>query len=174
MEAAADRAAGEPYITRQITHTSAYHGTVMELTDLYSDEILKFAGNLPLTERLAHPQATARRVSRVCGSVVEVDLSLEGGRVSEYAHEVNACALGQTAAAIVARDIVGATPDELRALRDTMEAMLKRGGPPPTGRWADLKLLQPVRDYPPRHTSTLLVFEAVVDCLDQIEMKQAI
>lgn len=146
----------------------------MELTDLYSDEILTFAGNLPLTGRLEHPQATSRRVSRVCGSVVEVDLSLEGGRVSAYAHEVKACALGQTAAAIVARNIVGSTPDELRTLRDTMEAMLKKGGPPPTGKWSDLKFLQPVRDYPPRHASTLLVFNAVVDCLDQIELKQAV
>ncbi len=146
----------------------------MDLTDLYSDEILHFAGNLPLTERLAHPQATSRRVSRVCGSVVEVDLNLTDGLVSDYAHEVKACALGQTAAAIVARNIVGSTPDELRALRDTMAAMLKQGGPPPSGKWSDLKLLRPVRDYPPRHASTLLVFEAVVDCLDQIELKQAV
>jgi NifU-like protein involved in Fe-S cluster formation len=146
----------------------------MDLTDLYSDEILQFAGNLPLTGRLPHPQATSRRVSRVCGSVVEVDLSLADGAVSAYAHDVKACALGQTAAAIVARHIVGSTPAELRSLRDTMRAMLKEGGPPPTGKWSDLKLLQPVRDYPPRHASTLLVFEAVVDCLDQIELRPAV
>jgi NifU-like protein involved in Fe-S cluster formation len=145
----------------------------MELTDLYSAKILEFAGNLPAMPRLAHPQATARRTSRVCGSVVEVDLEVGGGRVTGYAHEVNACALGQTAASIVARHIIGSTPEELRLLRTQMVAMLKAGGPPPTGKWADLAVLEPVRDYKPRHASTLLVFEAVVDCLDQIERQGA-
>lgn len=145
----------------------------MELTDLYSAKILEFAGNLPAMPRLARPQATARRTSRVCGSVVEVDLEVIGGRVTGYAHEVNACALGQTAASIVARHIIGSTPEELRLLRTQVVAMLKAGGPPPSGKWADLAVLQPVRDYKPRHASTLLVFEAVVDCLDQIERQGA-
>ena len=145
----------------------------MELTDLYSAKILEFAGNLPAMPRLGHPQATARRTSRVCGSVVEVDLNVRDGQVSDYAHDVSACALGQTAAAIVARHIIGSTPEELRLLRTQMVAMLKAGGPPPTGKWADLAVLAPVRDYKPRHASTLLVFEAVVDCLDQIERQGA-
>lgn len=146
----------------------------MKLTDLYSEKILEIAGNPPAMPRLANPQASARRVSRVCGSVIEVDLSLEDGAVSEFGYEIKACALGQTAAAIVARHIVGATPDELRTLRTQMVAMLKADGPPPAGgRWADLRYLEPVRDYKPRHTSTLLAFDAVVDCLDQIAMQEA-
>jgi NifU-like protein involved in Fe-S cluster formation len=146
----------------------------MELTDLYSAKILEIAGNPPDLPRFAHPQATARRASRVCGSVIEVDLEVTDGRVSRFGYDIQACALGQTAAAIVAAHIVGATPNELRTLRTRMVAMLKAGGPPPAGdKWADLKYLQPVADYAPRHASTLLVFEAVVDCLDQIELQQA-
>lgn len=141
----------------------------MALTEIYSDRIIEIAANLPETERLVAPDASARKVSRVCGSVVEVDLALEDGKVSAYAHDVSACALGQTAASIVANNILGASSQELRQLRDEMHAMLKADGPPPEGkRWEELKLLEPVRDYPARHTSTMLVFDAVVDCLDQI------
>lgn len=144
----------------------------MELSDLYSERILEIAGNLPVMERLSAPDASARRVSRVCGSTIEVDLKMRDGVVTDYAQDVNACALGQTAASVMAAHIVGATADELRLVRTQMYAMLKDDGAPPTGeRWADLKYLEPVRDYRPRHTSTLLVFDAVVDCLDQIEMK---
>lgn len=146
----------------------------MELSDLYSERIIEIAGALPDTGRLTAPDASARRVSRVCGSVIEVDLTVNNGVVSEYAHEVNACALGQTSASVVARNIVGATVDELRLLRTQMYAMLKDEGDPPSGaRWDELKFLEPVRAYRPRHTSTLLVFDAVVDCLDQIEGVEA-
>lgn len=141
----------------------------MELSDIYSDKIIEIAGRSSTMEKLSVPDATARKVSRVCGSVVEVELKLQDGVVTEYAHDVTACALGQTSATIVSEHIVGATSDELRLLRTQMTAMLKADGDPPSGRWEDLKYLQPVKDYSPRHTSTLLVFEAVVDCLDQIE-----
>ena len=151
----------------------------MELSDLYSEKILTLAANIPVAPRLADPDASARRVSRVCGSVVEVDLKLEGGAVSAYGQSVSACALGQTSAAVVAANILGATPDELRLVRTQMVAMLKAGGAPPTGtRWSDLQYLEPVREYKPRHASTLLVFDAVVDALDAIagksESKEAV
>lgn len=141
----------------------------MELSDLYSEKILEIAANQPIPGRLADPGATARRVSRVCGSTIEVDVALEGGVIARYGHEISACALGQTSAAIVATHAVGSTPEEFRRVRAQMYAMLKAGGAPPAGKWADLKYLEPVRDYRPRHTSTLLVFDAVVDALDAIE-----
>ena len=141
----------------------------MELSDLYSQRILEIAANQPIPGRLAHPDATARKVSRVCGSSIEVDISLSEGRISAYGHKISACALGQTSAAIVANNIVGTPVAEFRALRETMTAMLKADGAPPSGRWSDLAYLEPVRDYAPRHTSTLLVFDAIVDALDQIE-----
>lgn len=143
----------------------------MELSDLYSDRILEIAANPPPADRLADADASARRVSRVCGSVIEVDIRLEGGIIVGFGQEVNACALGQTSAAIVAREIVGTPAVEFRSLREQMTAMLKADGPPPAGRWADLALLEPVRDYRSRHGSTLLVFDAVVEALDKIEAK---
>lgn len=141
----------------------------MELSDLYSERILEIAGNPPAAARLARPDASARKVSRICGSVIEVDLVVEHGVITAYGHEVSACALGQTSAAIVAREIVGTPVDEFRRLRDQMTAMLKADGAPPAGRWADLRYLEPVRDYRPRHASTLLVFDAVVEALDRVE-----
>ena len=141
----------------------------MELNELYSSTILEIAANQPVPGRLAHPDASARRVSRICGSTIEVDIALEGGVITGYGHEIAACALGQTSAAIVAANIVGTTAQDMRAVRAQMHAMLKENGPPPTGRWERLKFLEPVRDYRPRHTSTLLVFDAVVDALDALE-----
>ena len=139
----------------------------MEFSDLYSDKILEIAGSAPQMPRLAAPDGTARKVSRVCGSAVEIDIAVADGRIVAYGADVNACALGQTSAAIVANTIVGALPDDVRAVRDQMVAMLKSEGPPPDGRWDDLKYLQPVRSYPARHASTLLVFDAVVEALDR-------
>jgi len=145
----------------------------MELSEIYSDKILEIAGKLPDLTRLSAPDASARKVSRVCGSVVEVDLNVANGVVTGYAHDISACALGQTASSVMAEHIVGASPAELRQLRDEMFAMLKNDGPPPTGaRWQDLKYLEPVRAYTARHASTMLVFDAVVDCLDQIDKGQ--
>ena len=146
----------------------------MELSDLYSEKILAIAGRLTDLAPLEHVDARTKKTSRVCGSTVEVQLAVTEGVVTDYAHQVSACALGQTSASIMAEHIIGASADELRRVRDEMVAMLKQDGPPPSGeRWEDLKYLEPVRDYTPRHTSTLLVFEAVVDCLDQIERKGA-
>lgn len=147
----------------------------MELSDLYSQKILEIAANQPIPGRLAHPDATARRVSRVCGSSIEVDVAVSAdGRICAYGHKISACALGQTSAAIVAAHIVGTPVAEFRALRAQMTEMLKADGAPPVGKWADLAYLEPVRDYPPRHISTLLVFDAVVDALDKIEAGQAV
>ncbi len=142
----------------------------MDLSDLYSQRILEIAASLPDLARLADADASGHRVSRICGSVVDVDLKLADGHVSAYGHEVSACALGQTSASVVARHILGATPDELRLVRSQMHAMLKENGPPPSGaRWEELRYLEPVREYRARHASTLLVFDAVVDALDAID-----
>ena len=146
----------------------------MELSDLYSQKILEIAANQPIPGRLASPDATARRVSRVCGSSIEVDIAISEGKIVGYGHKLSACALGQTWAAIVATQILGTPTDEFRAIREQMTAMLKSKGTPPAGKWSDLAYLEPVRDYAPRHTSTLLVFDAVVDALDKIEAGQSL
>jgi NifU-like protein involved in Fe-S cluster formation len=144
----------------------------MELSDLYSEKILHIAGNQPIPGRLSDAQASARRVSRVCGSAIEVDLRVADGVIAGYGHEISACALGQTSAAIVAANIVGTPVAEFRRLREQMIAMLRSEGAPPAGKWDDLKYLQAVRAYRARHDSTLLVFEAVVEALDKIEAGQ--
>lgn len=142
--------------------------------ELYSDRILEAAAAIPPARRLSAPDASAKKVSRVCGSEVEVDLTLEDGKVAEFGMEARACALGQAAASIVARNIIGVSPAELYRLRDEMRAMLKENGPPPAGeRWGDLGALQPIRDYPQRHASTMLVFEAVAACLDQLAARES-
>ena len=142
----------------------------MDLSDLYSDKILEIAGNQPVPGRLADADASARKVSRVCGSTIEVDIKVSDGVIVGYGHDISACALGQTSAAIVATNVVGTPTAEFRRVRDEMTAMLKADGAPPAGeKWADLRYLEPVREYRPRHTSTLLVFDAVVEALDQLE-----
>lgn len=139
------------------------------LSELYTGGVLDAAAAIPPARRLAAPDASATKVSRVCGSEVSVDLVLKDGVVSDFGMEAKACALGQASASIVARNIIGASADELYRVRDQMRAMLKEGGPAPSGeRWADLAMLAPIRDYPQRHASTLLVFEAVCACLDSL------
>lgn len=133
------------------------------IDDLYSAKVLALAANMPRAGRLAHPQGTAEKVSKLCGSRVLVDVALEDGCVADFAQEVKACALGQASAAVLGAHVIGATIEELETARDALKAMLKDGGPPPEGRFADLKALEVVRDYPPRHASTLLAFEAVVE-----------
>jgi len=141
------------------------------LDDIYNKRILEFAGSIPRLGRLPQADASATAHSRLCGSTVTVDLKMDGDTVADFAHEVKACALGQASSSIMARHVVGATADELRAVRETMLKMLKENGPAPEGRFADLKFLEPVRDYKARHASTMLTFDAVVDAVGQIEAK---
>ena len=143
------------------------------LQDVYNAKILDLAGNIPRLGRLAAPDASATAHSKLCGSTVTVDLKMNGPVVADFAHDVKACALGQASSSIMARHVVGAKPAELRDLRETVRKMLKENGPPPSGKWADIAVLEPVRDYKARHASTMLTFDAVVSALDQIEAKKS-
>ena len=143
------------------------------LNDVYNRRIIELAGTIPRIGRLAEPDATATAVSKLCGSTVTVDLKMNGEKVSDFAHEVKACALGQASSSIMASNVIGSTASELRALRDDMRKMLKeKGEPPADGKWADIAVLEPVRDYKARHASTMLTFDAVVDAIGQIEAKR--
>ena len=143
------------------------------LNDIYNRRILELAGEIPRLGRLSQPDASATAHSKLCGSTVTIDLKLADGKVADFAHDVKACALGQASSSIMARNVVGSTPEELRAVREAMRAMLKENGAPPEGKWADCAVLEPVRDYKARHASTLLTFDAVVSALDQIEASRA-
>jgi NifU-like protein involved in Fe-S cluster formation len=143
------------------------------IDDVYNAKILAFAGNIARIGRLENPDASAMAHSKLCGSTVTVDLNMRDGVVTNFAHDVKACALGQASSSIMAANIVGATAEELRTVREAMRKMLKENGAPPQGRFADLKYLEPVRDYKARHASTMLTFDAVVDAIGQVERKLA-
>jgi NifU-like protein involved in Fe-S cluster formation len=141
------------------------------LSEIYNTRIIELAANIPRGERLSSPDATASAHSKLCGSTVTVDLNMRDGKVTEFGQQVKACLLGQSAASVMGREIVGSTAAELREVGAKMRAMLKSGGEPPNGRWSDLAVLQPVKDHRARHASTLLVFDAVERALAEIEAK---
>jgi NifU-like protein involved in Fe-S cluster formation len=133
------------------------------IDDLYSARVLKLAAHMPHAGRLPSPQASVEKTAKLCGSRIVVDLVLKDGVVADFAQEVKACALGQAAAAVLGAAVIGATPAEIEEARAALSAMLKSGGPAPTGRFADLAMLEPVKDYAPRHASTMLAFEAAAE-----------
>ena len=140
-----------------------------QLSEIYNARILELAANMPKTDRLADAQATATAHSKLCGSTVTVDLKVVDARVAAFGQTVKACLLGQAAAAVMAGNIIGTTAQELREVGRVMRKMLKERGPPPEGRWSDLAVLEPVKDYKARHASTLLVFDAVEAALAKAE-----
>jgi NifU-like protein involved in Fe-S cluster formation len=143
------------------------------LNEVYNRRIIELAGNIPRIGRLSAPDASATAVSRLCGSTVTIDLAMDGDTVTDFAHEVKACALGQASSSIMARNIIGSKASELRELREGVRRMLKENGAPPAnGKWSDIAVLEPVRDFKARHASTLLTFDAVVDAIGQIEAKR--
>jgi len=142
------------------------------LNDIYSRRILELAADIPHLGQLSEPDASATARSKLCGSTVTVYVKLEGDVVTAFAHEVKACALGQASSSIMGRNIIGATIAELREVRDAASRLLRADGDPPQGKWGDLKVLEPLRDYKARHASILLTFDAVVDALDQVESRR--
>jgi len=142
------------------------------LNDVYNSRILELAGNIPRIGRLAAPDASATAHSKLCGSTVTIDLKMDGDTVTDFAHDVKACALGQASSSIMARNVIGARADELRSLRENVRRMLKENGAPPAGKWADIAVLEPVRDYRARHASTMLTFDAVVSAIDKIDAQR--
>ncbi|MGO4573930.1 iron-sulfur cluster assembly scaffold protein [Microvirga sp. 2TAF3] len=142
------------------------------LNEIYNRRILELAADIPHLGRLKSADASATVHSKLCGSTVTVDLKLDGDVVTDFAHDVKACALGQASSSIMGRCVLGSTAGELRAIQETARLMLKANGAPPIGKWADLEVLEPVRDYKARHASILLTFDAVVDALNQIEARR--
>lgn len=144
------------------------------INDLYSRRILKLAADVQRTERLDDADATVTKTSPLCGSRVTVDIKLDDDRISDFAHEVKACALGQTSSSIMARNVVGSSIEEIEGVADAMRKMLKEAGPAPSGRWSDLEVLEPVRDYKSRHASVMLTFDAVLKAAHDVMAEREI
>lgn len=144
------------------------------MDDIYNNRILDFAGNIPRIGVLENADAEAVAHSKLCGSKVRIWLKMDGDVVTDFAHDVKACALGQASSSIMARHVVGAQAGEIRQARDEMLAMLKADGEGPSGRFEDMRFLRPVKDYRARHASTMLTFDAVVDAIGQIEAQRTV
>ncbi|MBP2549509.1 NifU-like protein involved in Fe-S cluster formation [Neorhizobium galegae] len=141
------------------------------MDDIYNSRILELAGNIERTGAMDDADATSEKHSKLCGSKVRVFVKMKDGVIDDFSHQVRACALGQASSSVMARHVVGASARDVRAARDAMLSMLKEGGEGPEGRFEEMRILKPVKDYKARHASTMLTFDAVIDCLDQIEAK---
>lgn len=140
-----------------------------DLIKLYSARILALAADMPHTTRLAAPDATVKRRSPLCGSTVTVDVVLRDGRIAEYAQDVKACALGQAAAAVVGRSVIGCTRAQIDAALAELKAMLIADGPTPAAPFDGLEVLRPARDYKNRHASILLALQATAEAMETAE-----
>ncbi len=136
------------------------------LDDMYQRPLLQLAAHIPLQGRLAAPHGSADMSARLCGSRIVIDVCVQKGLVTAYAHEVAACALGAAAASLLARHVVGARVEALRALHQGVRAMLHEGAPPPAGQWIDFAVLAAALPYKERHASVLLPFDALELALD--------
>lgn len=144
-----------------------------DLNEIYNSKFLELAANIPHSTRLPAPDATITAHSKLCGSTVTIDVNMEEGVVTGYGQTIKACLLGQAACSIVGANIIGATSGELHEVAATMRRMLKENGSPPTGRFAELSILEPVRHYKARHGSVLLVFDAIERAIAEIEARQS-
>lgn len=143
------------------------------INEIYNSQILRYAACISRIGQLVHPDATAQKRSELCGSTITVSLKMENNVVTEFAQKVRACALAQAAAAIMAQHVIGATANELKTLRKTILTMLTENGLPPTGKFNAFACLEPIKNYKERHASTMLIFDALIDCIEQIEYSRA-
>ena len=129
---------------------------------LYNADILRLATTIPYQERLAAPMATVEKRSPICGSRVTVDVDVdEAGRISAVGLLVRACALGQASSALLGASVIGRTAEEIAATRDALTAWLARTGEAPD--WPGIDVFGPALDYPARHASIRLAFEAAAE-----------
>ncbi len=147
--------------------------TSPDLIKLYSQKILALAADIPRIGRLEHPDATVQKRSPICGSTVKIDMTVEHGKVSDYAQDVKACALGQAAASVVGSAIIGRTAEEIQTARDQLLAMLKDDGPAPTAPFDGFEVLLPAKDYKNRHASIMLAIEASLEAIRDTEKNAA-
>lgn len=139
-----------------------------DLMALYSRRILALAADIPHLGRLDAPNGKGRARSPQCGSTVTAEVSMEGGRIAGFAQEVRACALGQASAAVLGGVVLGRSAEEVAAARESLKAMLS-GGPAPSAPFDGLEALLPARDFPNRHASILLAWDATLAAIADAE-----
>ena len=144
-----------------------------DLIDLYSKRILALAANIAFTERLENPQSTVKKRSPMCGSMVTVDICISENKVVDYGHEIKACALGQAAASIISKSVIGSDVDQILNAREELINMLTKDGSSPNEPFEELKVLQPAKDFKNRHSSIMLTFDAIADAINEINMIEA-
>ncbi|ESQ85550.1 iron-sulfur cluster assembly scaffold protein [Asticcacaulis benevestitus] len=132
------------------------------IDDLYSREILRRTTQLQHVGHLAAPQGVADKVAKLCGSTIHIELNMDGEVITEFAQQVQACALGQASAAILSQHVIGATAAEVTEARDALRHLLKDEPADFPPRFEDLRILSSVKEFPARHASTLLAFDATV------------
>ncbi len=142
--------------------------SIPSLEALYTQKLLDYAANIPRMGHLSQPDASATCFAKLCGSQISVEIQVKNGCISDYAHTVEACALGKTSASIVAHNIIGQSLKDVLHLRDVMHVFLTQKGDAPTGVWSELALLAPIQAFPQRHASTLLVFEALAKAIKSL------
>lgn len=141
-----------------------------DMMKLYSQRILALAADMPHTDRLEAPTATAKKRAPLCGSTVTVDVVLMDGKVSGYGQDVKACALGQASASVIGAAIVGQPVETIRKGQKELLAMLKSDGPVPSAPFEGLEVLLPAKDYKNRHASIMLAFDATLEAIDQAKV----
>ncbi|MCJ8322344.1 MAG: iron-sulfur cluster assembly scaffold protein [Rhizobiales bacterium] len=139
------------------------------MSKIYSDKIVKYAANIPFQTPLDAPDAFASRRSNFCGSHIKIFVNFSQGKVVKFGQTIDACALGSAASAIVCEYIIGATIDEIIQTQIETKNMLAFAAEPPSGRFAELGILNSVKDMPNRHASTMLILDALVDAIKQME-----
>lgn len=134
-------------------------------TPLYNRDILALA--VATAEYLPNPDAHHRASKRapLCGSAIILDLDTDPqGRVTSVGMHVEACALGQASAALLARHAPGLSLADLRSARDGIASWFGGTGGHPD--WPGFELLAAARDYPARHGAILLPFDAAIAALE--------
>ncbi|EJF87279.1 iron-sulfur cluster assembly scaffold protein [Bartonella rattimassiliensis] len=141
------------------------------IDNIYNDKILEYAAHISKIGRLNNPDARSSKHSHLCGSTITVDLKVKNNIITDFAHEIYACVLGQASASLLASHIIGQTTQDFKMLRDVIYQMLTQDGPSPQAPFEDFSCLQPIKDYKVRHAATLLPFDATIDCIQKIEEK---
>ncbi|AQX21295.1 NifU-like protein involved in Fe-S cluster formation [Bartonella sp. CDC_skunk] len=141
------------------------------IDNIYSNKILEHAAHISRIGRLNNPDATSKKYARFCGSTVTVDLKVENSTIIDFSHEICACVLGQASSSILANHIIGQKTQDLKILYEIIQHMLIKDGSPPSPPFEEFACLKPIKNYQTRHASVMLTFDAVIDCIKQIEEK---